>query len=465
MNFNVVILAGGSGSRLWPVSRSSYPKQFLPLVSEKTMLQETVERVLELNPDSVTTICNEDHRFHVAAQLNDMNINSSIILEPYSRNTAPAIALAALNSEDDSLLLVLPADHVINDTKYFINSVKKAKLIAESNKLVTFGINPTSPETGYGYIKKGNPIQEGFEVDAFIEKPPLTNAKEYLNQGGYYWNSGMFLFSKEKYLSELRNFQPDIYNNCLEAFANKSDDLDYIRIDKNIFKKCPNISVDYAVMEKTDSAVLFPLEVNWSDIGSWKSLWETIDKDNDGNVKIGDVKSYKSNNSFIKTENILLTTLGIKDLVIVATKDAILVADKECSQEIRLVTENLKQENRDEVDLHREISRPWGRFDSLESNDGSYQVKKITVNPGEKLSIQSHEYRAEHWIVVEGTAHVTCDDKTFPVSRNESTYIPLGAIHSLENKQIDKLILIEVQIGSYLGEDDIVRYKDNYGRV
>ncbi len=461
-----VIMAGGSGTRLWPLSRSSHPKQFLKVNTENTLIQETVIRLKDLEIDSMITICNEEHRFFVAEQLKDINSKSDIILEPVGKNTAPAVALAALLNKDkvdDSLLLILSADHVINENSKFINSIKSATKLAKNGKLVTFGIQPNQANTGYGYIKKGQPEGDGYKVEKFEEKPSIEVAEEFIKSGNYLWNSGMFLIKASKYLSELKKYRPDILEICEASIGNKKNDLDFIRIDNAIFEQCPSDSIDYAVMEKTHDSVVIPMEAGWNDVGSWKSVWEISKKDNNGNSSSSDAIFLNTTNTYVNSDT-FVATIGIHNLVIVSTKDALLIADKDSVQDVKLVTEELKLEKRTEHELHREVCRPWGKYDSVDVGDG-FQVKRITVNPGAKLSLQKHKYRAEHWIVVSGTAKVTNDDKTYLVKKNESTYIPLGAVHSLENPEEEKLELIEVQSGSYLGEDDIERFEDIYGRT
>jgi mannose-1-phosphate guanylyltransferase len=465
MSICAVIMAGGSGTRLWPLSRASHPKQFLSLHGKNTMLQETFKRLDGLNISSSITICNEEHRFFVAEQLREVEKLGSIILEPVGKNTAPAIALAAFQSiEEDPLLLVLAADHVIQDNVAFEKSVSAAIPLAESGKLVTFGIVPNEPHTGYGYIKGGKDCSGGFEVDKFVEKPSLDLAREYVASAEYYWNSGMFLFKASRYLEELKKFRPDIYEACKKSLDTTQSDLDFLRISKEKFEACPSDSIDYAVMERTEDAVVVPMDAGWSDIGSWSSLWDISKKDENGNSIYGDVLLHNSRSSYIRSDGKLVAAVGIDDLVIVDTKDALMVAHKDCVQDTKIIVEQLKTNMRSEWELHREVCRPWGKYDSIDSGDG-YQVKRITVKPGGKLSVQMHHHRAEHWIVVSGTAKVTNGDKTFLLSENESTYIPIGVIHALENSEKTILELIEVQSGSYLGEDDIVRFEDKYGRV
>ena len=465
MNICAVIMAGGSGSRLWPLSRAKLPKQFLPISQgNSTMLQSTFNRISSLNISSSITICNEEHRFFVAEQLREINKLDKILLEPEGRNTAPAIALAALVLNDDPLMLILSSDHDIKDETEFCNTVTKAIPLAESGKLVTFGIKPTNPHTGYGYIKKGAKNEVGFNVDKFEEKPNSSTACEYLSTGDYLWNSGMFLFKASTYLEELKLLRPDIYDHCKKAASALEHDIDFIRIENSIFKNCPSESVDYAIMQDTKKSVVVPMNIRWNDLGSWSSLWDVSKKDLNGNVLHGDIIAQNTSNSYIRSESQLVTSVGLENIVIVATKDAVMVASKDKVEEIKNLTENLKNNNRSEWELHREVHRPWGKYDSIDNGDG-YQVKRITVKPGAKLSVQKHYHRAEHWIVVKGKAKVTNDNKTFILNENESTFIPLGSVHSLENPLTEPLELIEVQSGSYLGEDDIVRFSDIYGRV
>lgn len=464
-NLIPVIMTGGVGSRLWPLSRASYPKQFVALNGEKTLLQQTVDRLKGLPIESFMTICNEEHRFIVAEQLHAMDNLGSIILEPIGRNTAPAIALAALTAEDDnSLLLVLAADHVITDTDAFIEAIKKAMPLAEQGKLVTFGIVPSQAHTGYGYIKAGAALGDSFLVEEFKEKPDRVIAERYIEKGGYYWNSGMFLFKASKYLEELKTYRSDIYSACSKAVANVTPDFDFIRVDPEAFAECPDDSIDCAVMENTLDAVVVPMDAGWNDIGAWSSLWEVGEKDSDGNVLAGDVILHDTSNSYIRSEDKLVAALGVDDLVIVLTKDALLIAHKDRVQDAKLIVNRLREEGRTEWDIHREVYRPWGKYDSIDMGD-RYQVKRITVKPGAKLSVQMHHHRAEHWVVVSGTAKVTNGDKTFLLYENQSTYIPVGVVHALENPEQLPLEIIEIQSGSYLGEDDIVRFEDRYGRI
>ena len=461
-----VVMAGGSGSRLWPLSRSLYPKQFLPLADNQTMLQATLSRVQDITGQNPMLICNEEHRFIAAEQVRQMGVSAQILLEPVGRNTAPAIALAALQSitsEEDTLLLVLAADHVIPDVEAFRAAVEAARPLAESGKLVTFGIVATGPETGYGYIRRGGKTGEGYAVDKFVEKPDLETAQSYVDSGDYYWNSGMFLMRASRYIEELGKYRPDILEACTKSLETLSPDMDFVRIDEAAFRSCPDESVDYAVMEKTDSAVVVPLDAGWSDVGAWSSLWEVTDKDADGNAVRGDVLTHNTKDCLVHSTEKLVATVGLKDVVIVETKDAVLVADKNQVQDVKKIVERLKAEGRSEYQLHREVYRPWGKYDSIDNGE-RYQVKRITVKPGAKLSVQMHHHRAEHWIVVSGTAKVRRDDDEMLVTENESVYLPVGSVHSLYNPGKIPLELIEVQSGAYLGEDDIVRFEDLYGR-
>lgn len=465
-----VIMAGGSGSRLWPASRGLYPKQFLAIASEQTMLQETLARLDGLDTQGAAVICNEEHRFIVAQQAQDADeALSSIILEPVGRNTAPAIALAAFDllerhPGESPLMLVMAADHLIQDVPAFQAAVAQAAVQAEAGNLVTFGIVPESAHTGYGYICRGAKRGAAFSVDRFVEKPDAQTAQSYLESGNYYWNSGMFMFAADVYLNELKTHRPDIYSACEQAFAARSQDVDFLRVGKEAFSACPDDSVDYAVMEKTSKAVVVPLSAGWSDVGAWSSLWEVGEGNAEGNVLHGDVLTHNTHNSYVRAESRLVATVGLSDVVVVETDDAILVADKHQVQDVKKIVEQLKAEGRDEVLHHRHVHRPWGVYDSVDSGE-RYQVKRITVNPGAKLSVQMHHHRAEHWIVVSGTAKVTNGDKEILLTENQSTYIPVGVVHALENPGVIPLELIEVQSGPYLGEDDIVRFEDRYGRA
>ncbi|TVL14807.1 mannose-1-phosphate guanylyltransferase/mannose-6-phosphate isomerase [Shewanella algae] len=463
-----VIIAGGSGTRLWPLSRGNYPKQFLMLNGQHTMLQSTLLRLKGIEHFPAMVLCNEEHRFIAAEQLRQINVrHNGIFLEPVGRNTAPAIAIAAFKSMqqgDDPLLLVLAADHVIEDTCSFHKSVLQASYLAEQGKLVTFGIVGSRAETGYGYIKRGRPFEDAYVVESFFEKPDYETAKEYIASGDYYWNSGMFMFRASRYLEELKRFRPDIYEACEKAIQVQNNDLDFVRVDKVAFEACPDESIDYAVMEHTEDAVVVPMDAGWSDVGSFAALWDVSLKDEKGNAFSGDVKSVDTKNTLVFGEDKLVATVGVEDLVIINTKDAVLVAHKEHSQQVKHIVNQLKAENRIETTFHREVYRPWGKYDSIDNGE-RFQVKRITVKPGAKLSVQMHHHRAEHWIVVSGTAKVTNGDKEILLTENQSTYIPVGVVHALENPGKVDLELIEVQSGSYLGEDDIVRFEDRYGRL
>lgn len=463
-----VIMAGGSGTRLWPLSRGNYPKQFLALEDvNSTMLQQTITRLNGIEHAPVMLICNEEHRFIAAEQVRQLDVeHSGIFLEPVGRNTAPAIALAALKAveeEEDALLLVLAADHVIKDTAAFKKSISQAAELAKQGKLVTFGIVGDKPETGYGYIKRGEQYQEGFVVDMFVEKPSLELAEQYIESGNYYWNSGMFIFKASRYLEELKTYRPDIYSACSSAMKVQSDDMDFIRVDKAAFEKCPDESIDYAVMEHTKDAVVVPMDAGWNDVGGFAALWEVSKQDESGNAFNGDVKAINTKNTLAYSDDKLIAAVGVEDLVIINTKDAVLVAHKNESQKVKAIVQQLKDEHRNEATFHREVYRPWGKYDSVDSGE-RFQVKRITVKPGAKLSVQMHHHRAEHWIVVSGTAKVHLDGKEQYLTENESVYIPITSVHALENPGKVNLELIEVQSGSYLGEDDIVRFEDRYGR-
>lgn len=465
-----IIMAGGSGSRLWPLSRQLNPKQFLTLVdnSDVSMLQATIQRLEGLDTALPTLICNEQHRFLAAEQLRQLGMEqANILLEPVARNTAPAVALAALqlsNDGVDPILLVLAADHLIQDVPAFHTSILASVPLAEAGKLVTFGIVPTEPEIGYGYIEKGEPVgAAGFSVARFVEKPDLETAQKYLANGRYFWNSGMFMFKASRYLQELGHFHPEILAACRAALAGGEQDMHFTRVNSEAFSACPADSIDYAVMEKTADAVMVPLGAGWSDIGSWSAVWDVSKKNADGNVFRGDVLSQGSRNTLVHADSRVVATVGVDDLIVVETKDAVLVAHKSKVQDVKGIVEQLKSDGRQEYINHREVYRPWGVYDSID-NGHRYQVKRITVKPGAKLSVQMHHHRAEHWIVVSGTAKVTNGEKTYLVTENQSTYIPIGQIHALENPGQIPLELIEVQSGSYLGEDDIVRFEDRYGR-
>lgn len=464
-----VVMSGGSGTRLWPLSRKQKPKQFLPLLNKNTLFENTLLRLEGVSSiESPIVVCNQDHRFMVAEQLSGLDLKDSlIILEPEGRNTAPAIAAAAIaakSKQDDPLLLVLSADHEIKNVTVFQEAIAMAEKAALAGALVTFGIVPQSPHTGYGYIKANK--QAGtttFPVMEFVEKPDQATAEQYVNSGDYFWNSGMLMFKASTLINELSQFSPDIVEACTEAVEKALSDLDFLRLDHNAFSKCPAVSIDYALMEKTHKAVVVPLDAGWSDVGAWSSLWELSDKDSNNNVLNGDVLVESVNDSYVHSENKLVSIIGLDNLVVVETDDAVLIADKNKVQDIKLIINELKRQNRDEINNHRKVYRPWGYYDSIDSGD-RFQVKRIVVKPGEKLSVQMHHHRAEHWIVVSGTAKVTKGEDTFLVSENQSTYIAIGETHALENPGNIPLEMIEVQSGSYLGEDDIVRFEDRYGR-
>lgn len=462
-----IILSGGSGTRLWPLSRKMYPKQFLSLLHDETMLQRTLQRLEGLEHAAPTVVCNDEHRFIVAEQARQIGIEDlSIILEPFGKNTAPAIAVAAVHAmqqDADPVLLVLTADHEIPDQRAFTDVVKQAQPLAAAGKLVTFGIVPTYAATGYGYIRRGDAEGNGFVVDEFIEKPDGKTAEQYLASDSYYWNSGMFMFRAGAYLAELEKFNPEMVAHCREAAAEMSEDIDFLRLDAEAFARCEADSIDYALMEKTDLACVVPMDAGWSDIGSWSSLWEQGRKDKNGNATRGDVLACDTENSIVHAESRLVATVGVSDLVIVETQDAVLVADKTKAQEVKQIVEQLAQEEREEENFHRIVYRPWGSFDSIDEGEG-YKVKRISVKPGARLSKQMHHHRAEHWVVVRGTARVFRDEEIFDLHENESVFIPLGTTHYLENPGDEPLDIIEVQSGSYLGEDDIVRFDDIYGR-
>lgn len=463
-----VVLSGGSGTRLWPLSRELYPKQLLPLVGPHTMLQDTVLRLSGLEVAPPIVVCNEAHRFLVAEQLRLIGAPAqAIVLEPVGRNTAPAIALAALIAmaagQDEALLLVLPADHVIRDLKAFHAAVHAAIAAAQAGHLVTFGVVPHAAETGYGYIRRGKAEAGGWRIDRFVEKPERARAEEFLASGEYYWNSGMFVFSARRYLEELRRHAPDIAAACERAMGVARRDLDFTRVDPEAFASCRSESIDYAVMEKTADAVVVPLDAGWSDVGSWSSLHEACEQDADGNVIKGDVMAEDSHNSYLYAESRLVAVVGLENHVVVETKDAVLVAPRDRVQDVKSLVARIKSSGRSEHLLHREVFRPWGSYDSLQNGE-RFQVKRLTVRPGGVLSLQMHHHRAEHWVVVSGTARITRGEEVFLLEENQSTYIPVGVRHRIENPGKIPLHVIEVQSGGYLGEDDIVRFEDQYGR-
>ncbi|MFQ5509836.1 MAG: mannose-1-phosphate guanylyltransferase/mannose-6-phosphate isomerase [Leptospirillia bacterium] len=467
-----VILAGGVGSRLWPLSRELYPKQLLPLVGNDTMLQSTVGRLAGLDAAAPLVVVGEEHRFMVAEQLRGMGVTAAaILLEPAGRNTAPAVATAALtalalaSADDDPVLLVLPADHVIADTAAFHTAVRAAALEARQGRLVTFGIEPVRAETGYGYIQRGaaRPGGDAFEVARFVEKPDEATAHAFLAAGDYLWNSGMFAFSARSYLDALGAHAPDMLAACTEAVKNASHDLDFTRLDESSFSRSPSDSIDYAVMEKSGEVSVVPVSMGWNDVGSWQALWEVSDPDSQGNVLVGDVIAEGVTGSYVRAESRLVGVVGLSGHVVVETADSVLVAPMDRVQDVKKLVTELKQQGRDETRLHSTVYRPWGSYTVLEISE-RHQVKRITVNPGASLSLQMHHHRAEHWVVVVGSARVTRGDDTFLLGENESTYIPVETRHRLENPGTEPLEMIEVQSGAYLGEDDIVRFDDKYGR-
>lgn len=470
-----VIMCGGTGSRLWPLSRESFPKQYLSLNSKdyKSLLQNTLERLQGIdNLESPLVICNEEHRFIVAEQLRGIDINpSKILLEPFGRNTAPAItmaALIALKNNNESNLLILSSDHEIKNKEKFLQIIKLGFDYANKGRLVTFGVVPKTPETGYGYIKARQELDLkniiGTEIEEFIEKPNLPKAKELIKDKKYTWNSGIFLFKAKTILNEVSKFAPDVISICNESLKNISSDMGFQRLNKDIFFKCPNISIDVAVMEKTKLGTVLPLDADWSDIGSWNSVWKTSTKNTNNNFIKGNVVEQDTYGCYLRSESRLITAIGLRNLIIVETNDAILVADQEASEKVKDVVQYLKNHNYPESIEHKKIYRPWGNYTKINEGD-RWKVKKIFVKPGEKLSLQLHHHRAEHWIVVNGTAAVEVDDEKLTLYENQSTYIPLGSKHRLSNPGKSPLILIEVQSGSYLGEDDIKRFEDSYGRL
>jgi len=470
MNIIPVILSGGLGARLWPLSRKQYPKQYLPLTGGKTMLQETILRLngLENLADPII-ICNVDHRFIVAEQCKEINIsNPVILLEPVGRNSAPAIVAAALQSikdSDDATLLILPADHVIQDIDAFHLAINVANKQAQNGKLATFGIVPIDANTGYGYIKSSKDDNDGaYKVEEFVEKPSLKTAQAYLGQGNYLWNSGMFMFQANTLIDELTNHSPDIVKAIKSSVENATNDFDFIRLEKKAFESSPSNSIDYALMEKSNNVVVVPLDAQWNDIGSWSALYDIGVKDDNGNVIQGDVFTEETTNTYINATSHMVATIGVQDLVIVDTPNATLISTKDKAQEVKKIVEQLQHQDREEQFCHRKVYRPWGWYDTIERKK-KFQVKRISVNPGAKLSLQSHKHRAEHWIVVKGKAIVTKGNDKFNLEVNQSTYISIGELHSLENySKLDSLELVEVQSGTYFGEDDIIRYDDIYNR-
>ncbi len=466
MKINPVILSGGSGTRLWPLSREQYPKQLLCLMGERTLLQQTVSRLdgMDHVADPLL-VCNEEHRFLIAEQLRQLGKKpADIILEPVGRNTAPALTLAALalqkTSPDDALMLVMPADHVIQNVSEFHAVVEAGALLAEKGLLVTFGIVPAAPETGYGYIKKG----DGHEVEAFVEKPDAQTADRYVKSGEYLWNSGMFMMPVSVWLDELKRFHPAMLEACKAAYEQGRRDGEFYRVNAQAFASCQSNSIDYAVMEETDRAAVVALDAGWSDIGAWSSLWEASARDKQGNVVQGDVFTHDTQNALLISQHRFLAAVGLDDIIVVETPDAVLVAHKDHAQNVKEVVSRLKQEKRSEYQTHRRVYRPWGYYEGIDAGP-RFQVKRLMVKPGAALSLQMHHHRAEHWVVVTGTARVTKGEEVFMLTENQSTYIPLGTTHRLENPGNIPLEIVEVQSGSYLGEDDIVRFEDKYNRT
>ena len=463
-----VLLCGGVGSRLWPVSRQGRPKQYLNLIGESSMLQQTLTRIESLTQTAPIIVCNEEHRFLVAEQVRQLGFTSpTIILEPEGKNTAPAIALAALAiaaAEPEAQLLVLPADHYVGKPEALIDAIEKATSASSQGKLVTFGLVPSRPETGYGYIKRGEALAPDVSVlEQFVEKPDQPTAEGYIASGDYVWNSGMFMFTATRFLESLAQFQPEMARVCGRAMEQAEHDMDFVRPNAEVFATCPSDSIDYAVTEHTPEGAVVSLDCDWSDIGAWSALWEVGDQDAAGNVTQGDVVLNKTQNSYVRSQSRLVTATGVSDLVVVETADAVMVADRHSVQDVKEIVTVLKASSRSEADVHQRVFRPWGSYESLTSGNG-FQVKRLIVNPGQQLSLQLHHHRAEHWVVVRGTAKVVNGDSELILSADQSTYIPLGVKHRLSNPSSEVLELIEVQSGSYLGEDDILRFDDVYGR-
>jgi len=471
MSLYPVILSGGSGSRLWPLSREHFPKPLLSLVSDRTLLQETACR---LDPvpglGEAVYVCNEEHRFLVAEQVAQLGKKpETIILEPEGRNTAPALTLAALYlvaRDPEAMMVVMPADHVMTDPERFVEAVQLGSVSAQSGSLVTFGVLPDSPQTGYGYIKRNGELEGGtaFTVAKFVEKPDLQTAVRYVDAGDYYWNSGIFLMRADRWLEEIGKHRPDILDCCRQALEQGSQDIDFMRVHKPAFIACPSDSIDYAVMEKTSRAVVVPIDAGWSDVGAWSALWNVCPQDADGNVLQGDVIAQDTRNAFLVAQHRCLATVGVENIIVVETADAVLVANKDKAQDVKEIVKRLKDSDRNEYKFHRKVYRPWGSYEGIDAGP-RFQVKRLSVKPGAQLSLQMHHHRAEHWVVVKGTARVTCGERTFNLHENESTYIPIGERHRLENPGNIPLEVIEIQSGSYLGEDDIVRYDDVYDRL
>ena len=466
-----VILSGGAGSRLWPLSRRLYPKQLLPLAGGRTMIQDTADRFKGEGFAPPIVICNQEHRFLIAEQLRERGIaNARIVLEPVGRNTAPAAAVAALLSaktDPDAIVLLVPSDHVIRDVAAFKKAVDAALPAARAGALVTFGIKPSAPETGYGYIARGEALSGApgcFRVERFVEKPDRPTAERYLASGKHFWNSGMFLFSAKTLLTEMKRLEPAMLAACEAAVAKGRGDMDFYRLDEASFESSSAQSIDYAIMEKAANAAVVPVDMGWSDVGSWQSLWDITAKNEAGNATQGDVLLERVQNSYLRSDGPLVAAVGVEDLVVVATTDAVLVAHRDATQDVKRVVDELEKAGREQHVQHRKVYRPWGSYESIDTGE-RFQVKRIVVNPGAKLSLQMHHHRAEHWVVVSGTARVVCGEKEFLLQENESTFIPLGTKHRLENPGKVPLHLIEVQSGTYLGEDDIVRFEDTYGRT
>ena len=467
-----VILSGGAGTRLWPASRATYPKQLLPLVGDRTMLQETALRLAGKQncAKSTMVICNEAHRFLVAEQLREIGVAAQIVLEPEGRNTAPAAALAALTAIRDTpdgdeppLLLVMPADHVIDDRQAFLQALEIGEVAAGQGRLVSFGVVPTYPHTGYGYIESEERSAIAAPIKSFVEKPDKKTAVRLLETNRFFWNSGIFVFRADTYIDELNQFEPEMVAACARSIDGAVSNTDFLRPDAEAFKSCPPNSIDYAVMEKTANAAVVPLVAGWSDVGSWAALHDVSVKDEQGNTISGDAIVHECRESFVSAGSRLVTAVGLENIIVVENKDSVLVAHKDRSEEVKVIVERLKEQERSESDLHRQVFRPWGSYDSIDSDDG-FQVKRLIVNPGAILSLQKHAHRAEHWTVVRGSARITLDEKEFDLGVNESTYIPIGAVHRIANVTDEPVHIIEVQCGEYLGEDDIVRLEDNYGR-
>ena len=471
MTLYPVILSGGSGSRLWPMSRENYPKPLLPLVSENTLLQETANRLDDIEGlGDAVYVCNEEHRFLLAEQVAQLGKKpAAIILEPEGRNTAPALTLAALylvKQDPDAMMVVMPADHVMTEPQQFVAAVRQGGVNAEQGALVTFGIVPDAPETGYGYIKRDVEVSgtSAYSVASFVEKPDLETAQQYISEGDYYWNSGIFLMRADRWLDEIGQHRPAILTACRKAVMQGKQDTDFFRVSKADFLSSPSDSIDYAVMENTDRAVVVPISAGWSDVGAWSALWKICPRDEDGNVIQGDVIAEDTRNAFLVAQHRCLATVGVEDIIVVETADAVLVASKDKAQDVKAIVNRLKECGREEHKVHRQVYRPWGSYEGIDAGP-RFQVKRLSVKPGAQLSLQMHHHRAEHWVVVKGTARVTCGDVVLILHEDESTYIPMGEKHRLENPGNIPLEVIEIQSGGYLGEDDIVRFEDVYDRV